>query len=321
VDDHFDLADENDTLWYEPYKKLMPSGQVTLLQLWDELGIPHAEAKQVSGPVLRIIGFDIDPNAMTVSMSLDKRAKLVAACKPFTVPGARLPLRDFWALEGHINWALNVYPLLRPCLSAMYEKTAGKTLPRALLRVNTAIARELSWFTAHVEASSGVHIMGAAEWTVHDQVDTLEVYTDASGIGLGVWFPSEHAGYQYALPPGENAERRIFFWEAVAACSALHLSRLHGKPRRILCHTDNTNTFDIFHSLRAKPSHNTILISAVDALIADGVDLRVTWIPTEDNMVADALSRLRNDLATCLSPGLKITSFQPPRDALGAGKK
>jgi len=113
----------------------------------------------------------------------------------------------------------------------------------------------------------------------------------------------------------------IFFWEALAVCSAIHLSRLHGKPKRIVCHTDNSNTFDIFTSLRAKPSHNQILISSVDVVLADGADFRVTWVPGKDNTIADALSRFNNDLALLLSPGLKIMTFQPPQDALGAAKK
>jgi hypothetical protein len=193
-------------------------------------------------------------------------------------------------------------------------------MPRALLRVNQDIIRELTWFIKHVEVSSGIHILGASEWTVYDHVDTLETYTDASGVGLGVWFLGEHVRYQYVIPPEEDPDR-IFFWEAIAVCSAIHLSRFHDKPRRILCHTDSTNTFDIFHSLKAKPSHNSILISVVDVLIADGIDLRVTWVPGEDNVIADALSHLRNDLAQTLSPRLKIIKFQPPRDALGAEKK
>ncbi|KIJ38677.1 hypothetical protein M422DRAFT_176190 [Sphaerobolus stellatus SS14] len=55
-------------LWYEPYKKDLPAKQTQLLQLWDELGIPHEEPKQLWGTKLTIIGFDVDPNAMTITM-------------------------------------------------------------------------------------------------------------------------------------------------------------------------------------------------------------------------------------------------------------
>ena len=320
VDDHFGVSAKGDVTWYARYGKDMPSEQSALLRLFDELGIPHAEHKQLSGSPLRVIGFDVDPNSMRVSMALEKRAKLVTACRPFTKAGARIPLRDFWALQGHVNWALNVYPLLRPSLSALYAKTAGKHKPRALLRVNTDIAHEVSWLIGHIEHSTGVHLIEASEWTVYDGVDTIEAYTDASAVGIGIWFPGERTGYQWAIPP-DVAPNGIFFFEALAVCCAAHLSRNHGRPRRLLCHTDNSNSFDIFHSLCAGPSHNRILLSTIDVRIADDLDMRVLWIPGSDNVVADAISRLDDTRALCLAPALSIIKFQPPRDALGAAKK
>src|SRR6202030_2930961 len=98
VDDHFDFNWKDDVAWYGQYRKLMPDGQVMLLELWDELGIPHSERKQVSGPTLHIIGFDVDPNQMTICMSLEKWVKLITTCRTFTEPGAHFPLHDFWAL-------------------------------------------------------------------------------------------------------------------------------------------------------------------------------------------------------------------------------
>ncbi|KAJ7772338.1 hypothetical protein B0H16DRAFT_1714534 [Mycena metata] len=51
-------------------------------------------------------------------------------------------------------------------------------------------------------------------------------------------------------------------------------------------------------SLRAKPAYNEILKSSVDVLIANNFQLRVFLIPGKKNVVADALSRWRNDVAT-----------------------
>ncbi|KAF8237029.1 hypothetical protein L208DRAFT_1249126, partial [Tricholoma matsutake] len=35
---------------------------------FDELGICHDECKQVSGSLLTVIGFDVDPNTMTITI-------------------------------------------------------------------------------------------------------------------------------------------------------------------------------------------------------------------------------------------------------------
>src|ERR1700731_21529 len=43
VDDHFGVADKADVSWYDPYKKMMPTDQSKLLELFDDLGILHAK--------------------------------------------------------------------------------------------------------------------------------------------------------------------------------------------------------------------------------------------------------------------------------------
>ncbi|KAJ7073439.1 hypothetical protein B0H15DRAFT_957205 [Mycena belliarum] len=99
--------------------------------------------------------------------------------------------------------------------------------------------------------------------------------------------------------------------------------------RKITIWTDSSNTFDIFNSLRALPLYNEILKSAVDVLLDNSFKLRVLLLPGKTNVVADALSRWRNDIALANYPELLIDSsqplpsipYKPPRDALGADKK
>ena len=63
-------------LWYEPYQKFLPVKQTKLLQLWDELRIPHEESKQVFRSLM-IIGFNVDPNTMTITMPAKAEASRV----------------------------------------------------------------------------------------------------------------------------------------------------------------------------------------------------------------------------------------------------
>jgi hypothetical protein len=56
-------------------------------------------------------------------------------------------------------------------------------------------------------------------------------------------------------------------------------------------------------------------------LIEDEVDLQVYHILRKDNLIADPLSRYKNDLAHLLSPGCIIRLFIPPQDVLEAFKK
>ena len=58
-----------DVKYYEPYGRYFPSDQTKLLELWDEIGLPHVERKQIYGPTVTFIGFETDPNTMTISTS------------------------------------------------------------------------------------------------------------------------------------------------------------------------------------------------------------------------------------------------------------
>ena len=102
---------------------------------------------------------------------------------------------------------------------------------------------------------------------------------------------------------------------------------------RFIIYTDNSNTVDIFSSLRALPPYNHLLKTAVDILNLGRHDMRVLHVPGVDNAVADALSRADFQRAITLIPDLKVATFepwswspnhqgslafQPPRGTLGA---
>ncbi|KAF8800942.1 hypothetical protein BYT27DRAFT_7008837, partial [Phlegmacium glaucopus] len=159
VDDAFSWDFADHLAFYPPYKKLMPAKQTQLLQLFDDLGIPHEERKQVSGAPLLIIGFEVDPNLMTITMSADAKSDLVTAIHAFANPQQCRSLRDFQRLAGWVNWALNVYPLLRPGLSSVYEKMRRGMHPFQKLSINNTICSELHWLANHIEISDGVHII------------------------------------------------------------------------------------------------------------------------------------------------------------------
>ena len=130
------MAGQGEIEGIDDYQKTLPSNLTRLLQLWDFIGLPHEERKQVFGAELPIIGFEVNPNLMRVRMSDESRLQLITAVRDFALHGARRPFRDFQHIAGHLNWALNVYPVLHPGLCALYAKTAGKLFQKALLWVN-----------------------------------------------------------------------------------------------------------------------------------------------------------------------------------------
>ena len=225
-------------------------------------------------------------------------------------------------MSGWTNYAFNVYPLLKPCLNNFYDKMQGKSRPEQRVYTNTAVRADFRWAKRHIELSNGVHVLKSRLWGKSDADNVF--YCDASLEGMGFWDTGNNLGFYAPTSPLDEAPKDvIFLFEALCVLSAL--SHVHGGSdncaRRIVIHTDSSNTFDIFNSLRCRPMYNHILKSAVDILVDGSHDLRVLHIAGVDNGVADALSCFDFARAEELSPGLIIRPFQPPRFTMGRSKK
>jgi len=112
--------------------------------LWDDLGIPHQERKQVHGTSIPVIGIQVDPNNMTYMLPDESHAKLLAELELWTdKKGSRHTVRRWQHLAGWLNWCFNMYPLLRPALCNIYNKLRNKTNPAASIWINNTVREDL----------------------------------------------------------------------------------------------------------------------------------------------------------------------------------
>ena len=74
----------------------------------------------------------------------------------------------------------------------------------------------------------------------------------------------------------------------------------------------------MFNTLRAQPTYNPLVMTAVDLALDLRVEFRVFHIPGDDNIVADAISRFLPGVLDTYAPLLRIQPFEPPRLTLGA---
>lgn len=336
LDDSSGCAWEDDKTFYQPYGKELPTPQARLLTLWDDIGVPHKEKKQIHGTSIPIIGIQVDPNEMTFTLPEESRQKLIQELREWTAgSGGRRNIRRWQQLAGWVNWSLNVYPLLRPALSNVYDKLRFKGNPNASMWINRAVREDLRWALSRLEDSTGIHLLDSISWSADTATYTL--YCDACPTGLAFWYPSLDLAF-YSPTPDDDVSGLIFYFEALCVlCALLDACTRDEVPGRFIIYTDNLNTVDIFSSLSAMPAYNILLREAVNLLHAGCHDLRVLHIPGKQNEVADALSRGDFQRALRLRPALtgRIYQFEPyrrvfdgilysllpPRNALGATKK
>jgi hypothetical protein len=182
VDDLSGCGKENDYLTYEPYGISMPRDQVTLLLLWDELGIPHKPHKQVNGSPLTIIGISVDPNKLSLTLPDEAKGLLTKELQWWCKPGRKEKLCRWYQMGGWMNWALNVYPRLKPALNNFYPKLKGRRDSTSLICVNNSIRYDFLWALKVLDNSPGVHLLKSVYWDVDDA--TLTVYCDACPEGM-----------------------------------------------------------------------------------------------------------------------------------------
>ena len=293
----------------------MPANQTKLLCLWDDLGIPHKPHKQVFGSPLVIIGIEVNPNLMTLTLPKDATERLLEelaiwSSKPPSNSSGSFKLKHWERLAGWFNWALNVFPLLRPALNNLYAKMSGKQKKEQRIYINNAVRDDLMWAIKHIKKSDGVHLFKSITWKPASA--DVVIFCDACPEGMGFWYPTSKDGY-YAPTPVNSPSNAIFYFEALCVLSALHhVQSKARKGSKILIYTDNANTVDMFRSLRCLPVYNPLLKSAVDVLIDQDFSLRVLHVPGEDNIIADALSRIQFSVALQKEPCMRLYDFHPP---------
>jgi hypothetical protein len=160
-----------------------------------------------------------------------------------------------------------------------------------------------------------MYLFEEVDWNVR-QADII-AYSDACLSGMGFFLEQSRKGFQCGIPH-DSPKDTIFYFEALAVVSVVDAAtRSNPIPKKLLVFSDNTNTVDMFNSLRTLPHYNDLLKYTISLLIKHDISLRVAHVSGVDNVVADALSRFENTKATAECPGLLISHFQPPRVSLG----
>jgi hypothetical protein len=317
MDDFFSWGLASDLVIYKGVSR--PRSQTRLLMLWDEIGCPWKEKKQEYGLKLKIIGFYVDINRGTLTLTDESVTNVIAAVRTFlSTPGRRPSLREWLRIGGHLNWVFNVLPLGRPALSEFYRKIAGKSIMGAGIALNADVIRNFEWLINIIPNAIGVHFVDSTRWD--DREADFVIWTDAS-LRLGLAFVYAGHGFTYAMSSSNSKEKiDIFFLELVAILSAIHhIALFSHPPKKILLWTDSLDSVAAYSSLRAaEPLHNCVLLALAGILLETGIDLRIRHIAGKDNTRADLLSRLMIDEFHRRFPSESVRLFSPPRDLLPA---
>jgi len=157
---------------------------------------------------------------MTITMPETSKLDLLNVIKTFidTRLSCWRPLVEWQCLLGWINWALNVFPLLKPALQSSYDKILGKAHPHTPVYLNWDVIHDLSWLSTTIGESDGICMLDVITWEPNHA--DLEIFCNATPAQLGFYSPAHNAGF-VSSTPASSTHTTIFFYEALCVVSAL----------------------------------------------------------------------------------------------------
>jgi Reverse transcriptase (RNA-dependent DNA polymerase) len=252
-----------------------------------DLGIETEPAKDEMGTRVTHLGLTIDTAIMEASLPLEKRNRAIQLVQE-SLQKPWLPRGRLDELLGFLGHCCQVIPIGRPFLRNIFNLLQVATLSsisgHPYARSTMAARRDLQWWLLFLNLwSCSIPIQ-----TI-DARRTFRVATDASGTkGIGGVFGK--LVFAARLPRGHR-KKHINWKEMYAIYYALLLWCNHWQNNRVIIYCDNTTVVGALtkRSVRGSTIDPLQAILLIAALF--NIDLVTQWIPTDDNFVADALSR------------------------------
>jgi hypothetical protein len=291
----------------------------------DTLGLSIKEKKNRQGTVVDFCGLEVDTMLYVVRLPGEKKDKALSLLKPYVASeSSSISLGELQSLTGFLAFASYVVPLGRTFIRRLYNLLFHfpHGQPNLRRRVSSEALKDIHWWYDAIIAvpSKAIPRPGATP------PPTIQVYSDASSLkGLGGYFLrgnettaelTVEKAFSVALPrhllqrrPTEHINTREL--RAVEQC-LLHWGHSWA-GHSILFHVDNTAALHGINNgtTRGEPMKilRRLLLLAATFQVHD---LQAVWISSEDNALADALSRWdRNRIANLCPQLLPLLDTRP----------
>lgn len=265
--------------FFPPGRDPTPAGD-QFASICGRLGFQVAEDKNAEGTVVDYLGITIDSEKMEARLPPNKKDRVLrevtALLRKKTVGQG-----DLQSILGFLTFCTRVFPLGRPFLRHLFNMLHCQ--PR-YQRLTLAARRDLEWWRTLLPIWSGISAIAPAR-------HQTTIATDASGkkgIG-GVWFAT--MDMFSTRMPRRHRSKHINYKEMHAVLHAFAHWGDNWKGHLVEVQCDNEavvagiNKKTIRGAAIGPLQHLLLLAAILD------VDIRATWIPSEENALADALSR------------------------------
>ena len=268
------------------------------------LGVEVKTSKSLDGCVVDFLGIELDSDKMEARLPKDKHVRAIKTVLSALAAG-KSTYKDLESLVGFLSFCARVVPLGRPFLRNLFnllQVLAARSPSRSTVshKLSPEALTDLRWWATLLKNWSGVRIIKPLR-THHT------IHTDASGTkGIGGWF--QKLAFATSLPR-RHAHKHINWKEAYAILYALAKWSSLLRGTRVLFMCDNQAIVDALSNRTIRGEAISVLQFIFLAAAVDDIELSACWLPSEENWIADALSRFKFDEIADLD--LQVSTNEP----------
>ena len=271
------------------------------------LSIPLVEAKTSQSATQEIVflGVKLDSRLMMASLPNDKLNRYSRDAKA-VVSSPTIKNRDLLSLIGKLHFATTVIPIGKPFLRRLIDATKGSSLHSAI-RVTEGMKLDISMWQSFLEKYNGVSVITPYHECL---ASSINLYSDASDLGYGGtygsnWIQGQWNDHWKSL----NIAVRELYPILILAEMFGHLWR----NQSILIHCDNQAIVAIIKKQSSKNATiMTLLRPLILNLMLNNVKFKISYIRSENNTVADAISRFQVSPTLLAQYGLRDSPVPTP---------
>ena len=278
----------------------------------EELGVPVADDKlQFAAEVLRFLGLLWDFKNRSVGLPLDKWRRL-RALLALLQGGSAVRVAELESVVGFLSWAAKVIRFGRASIRALHDQLRECNAADSTWTTLSEGARaDVHWWAEILEHEGEVATTLPFDWFL-ELPPTRVGWTDSSGDGGGGL--EGHDFYSVLWPSQgirlDSDESSIAFMEMLAVFVLAVQAGERWRGEIVWIFVDNESIVQAWKKTSSPcPRLMDVIRSLCLHLTLHGVrELRLKWIPTKQNPVADYLSRCKGFVDSCLlralAPGL-----------------
>ena len=258
----------------------------------ERVGMPENWAKREHlSQVSTFLGVEYDLRVPSVSLPAKKQVRYLRHLDYYLKRKSRIfkrkELESITSILRYVSGIISQSNIYSQRLHAAFRRCKGKTI-----RVSEAEMDDLRWWRMLLATHSGSVIIDTEEWVLPS---TLKIFTDASPTGYGVIWKGRYFHGEWdehvraAFAAGDISISEL---ELVCLTFAMETWGEHFKGKRVLYRCDNKTAV---HNVSAGTTHGVVRAAILRRLFVvaaiHGIEMRSSWISTERNEHADALSR------------------------------